>query len=137
MRKILLLTGLLAVSLFGLFSLAVDVQAQDIKGNICVGAGCDRNPGPGLFEEGGIVRNVINVLLFVVGIIAVIMLIVGAIRYVTSGGDPNSTKGAKDTILYAIIGLIVAFTAFAIINFVVSNVDKPAPSGSINVTELV
>lgn len=63
---------------------------------------------------------VINILLFVIGIIAVIMIIVGGIRYTLSNGNASSTKEAKDTILYAVIGLIVAMMAYAIVNFVVA-----------------
>ena len=54
------------------------------------------------------------------GIIAVIMLIIGGIRYVTSGGDAKKVTDAKNTVLYAIIGLIISFLAFAIVNFVIS-----------------
>lgn len=64
---------------------------------------------------------VINILLFIIGIIAVIMIIVGGIRYTLSNGNASSTKEAKDTILYAVIGLIIAMMAYAIVNFVVGN----------------
>jgi hypothetical protein len=73
--------------------------------------------GGGLKLEDGI-KTVVNVLLFVLGAIAVIMIIIGGIRYSTSNGDANATKSAKDTILYAVIGLIVAILAYAIVNFV-------------------
>ena len=66
-----------------------------------------------------LVRNVINVLLYIIGILAVIAIIIGGIRYVTSNGDSSNTKAAKDTILYAVVGLIVAILAFSIVNFVV------------------
>jgi hypothetical protein len=46
------------------------------------------------------------------------MLIVGGLRYITSNGDAQGATSAKNTILYAIIGLIVAILAYAIINFV-------------------
>ena len=62
---------------------------------------------------------VINTLLFIIGIIAVIMIIVGGIRYTLSNGNASSTKEAKDTILYAVIGLIIAMMAYAIVNFVI------------------
>ncbi len=65
-------------------------------------------------------RTVANVLLFLVGAVAVIMLIIGGFRYVASNGDAAATKGAKDTIMYAIIGIIVAFLAYAAVNFVVT-----------------
>lgn len=70
-------------------------------------------------EEG--IKNVVNVLLFLIGAIAVIMIIIGGLRYVTSNGDASATKGAKDTILYAVIGIIVAILAYAIVNFVISS----------------
>jgi hypothetical protein len=63
---------------------------------------------------------VVNVLLFVNGIISVIMIIVGGLRYVTSAGNASAVTGAKNTIIYAVIGLVVAFLAFAIVNWVLT-----------------
>lgn len=65
-------------------------------------------------------QTIVNVLMFLLGAIAVIMIVIGGIRYVTSNGDASSTKGAKDTIMYAVIGLIVALIAYAIVNFVIT-----------------
>lgn len=65
------------------------------------------------------IKTVVNVLLFILGAIAVVMIIIGGIRYATSGGDASSTKAAKDTILYAVIGLVVAILAYAIVNFII------------------
>src|SRR5665648_19061 len=56
-------------------------------------------------------KTVTNILLFLIGAISVIMLIIGGFRYVVSAGDSGATKGAKDTILYAVIGIIVAVLA--------------------------
>lgn len=69
-----------------------------------------------------ILRNVINTLLFVGGIIAVVMIIVGGIRYVVSAGDSQSANTAKDTILYAVVGLVVAIMSYAIVNFVLNRI---------------
>lgn len=66
------------------------------------------------------VKNVINFLLYAIGVIAVIMIIWGGIKYATSAGDSNKVTSAKNTILYAVIGLIVAIFAFAIVNFVLT-----------------
>lgn len=66
------------------------------------------------------IKIVVNALLFVVGILSVIMIIVGAFRYVTSAGNPSAVTGAKNTIIYAVIGLVVAFLAFAIVNWVLN-----------------
>jgi hypothetical protein len=69
--------------------------------------------------QASIFQNVANILIFLVGAISVIMLIIGGLRYVLSSGEASAVKGAKDTILYAIIGIIVASLAFAAVNFVV------------------
>jgi Type IV secretion system pilin len=66
--------------------------------------------------------TVANLLIFLVGAVAVIMLIIGGLRYVLSQGNSTSIEGAKNTILYAIIGIIVAILAFAAVNFVVQKV---------------
>ena len=64
--------------------------------------------------------NVIKTLLFVIGAVSVLMLIIGGIRYVISSGNQTAVEGAKNTILYAIIGLIIAFVAWGIVDFVIS-----------------
>lgn len=79
-----------------------------------------------LFGSGSIFTTVVNVLLFIIGAISVIMLIIGGIRYTLSAGDSGNVTAAKNTILYAIVGLIVAFLAFAIVNFVLSSVSNTA-----------
>ena len=67
----------------------------------------------------GIIKTIINTLIFIIGMVAVIMIILGGISYATSQGDPAKVKKGKDTILYGIIGVIVALLAFAIVNFVI------------------
>lgn len=66
-------------------------------------------------------KDIVNVLLFILGAIAVIMIVVGGIRYTLSGGDSSQTKAAKDTVLYSVVGLIVAILAYAIVNFVLNS----------------
>jgi hypothetical protein len=67
---------------------------------------------------------IINILLFIIGAIAVIMIIIGGIRYTTSNGDQAQVTSAKNTILYAIVGLVVAIMAFAIVNFVLASLNR-------------
>lgn len=67
-----------------------------------------------------VIHTIINVILFVLGAVAVVMIIIGGVTYTTSGGDAAAVKKAKDTILYSVVGLVVAFLAFAIVNFVIS-----------------
>ncbi|MBR3135017.1 hypothetical protein IKG54_00415 [Candidatus Saccharibacteria bacterium] len=70
----------------------------------------------------GVFTNITNTILYVVGVISVIMLIYGGLRYVVSGGDSKKVTDAKNTILYAIIGLIIAILSFAIVNFVLNSI---------------
>jgi len=67
----------------------------------------------------GFVGTLVNVLLYILGAISVIVLIIGGILYVISGGNSSSVAKAKNTITYAIVGLIVSFLAYAIVNWVV------------------
>jgi hypothetical protein len=70
-------------------------------------------------DLGSNIQNVVNMMLFLLGAIAVVMIVIGGIRYTTSNGDSSNIKAAKDTILYAAVGLIIAIMAYAIVNFVV------------------
>lgn len=66
-----------------------------------------------------LIIQIINWILAIVALIAVIMLIYGGVRYIVSGGDDQQTTAAKNTILYAIVGLIVVGLSWAIVNFIV------------------
>ena len=91
-----------------------------------VQGGADKGRGEGvptqLFGEGntGIFTQMVNMMLFTVGILSVIMLIYGGLRYILSNGDSKKVDAAKNTILYAIVGLIIAMLSYAIINFIIS-----------------
>lgn len=65
-----------------------------------------------------IFRNVITWALIVAGILALFYLIYGGIRYIRSGGDQEKVKGARETLTYALIGLIIIVLSFGIINFI-------------------
>ncbi len=96
---------------------ADSARGTDQQGN----AGClfgieDNCEGQGIF------RTITNVLLFIIGAISVIMLIIGGIRYTISNGDSSAVTSAKNTILYAVIGIIVAVLAYAIVNFVLGSI---------------
>ena len=86
-----------------------------------------------LFGVGGVLTTVTNILLFVVGALSVIMLIVGGLRYVVSGGNSTAVTAAKNTILYAIVGLVIAFLAYAAINFVINTLAPGSTAGYTNV----
>lgn len=74
-----------------------------------------------LFGTTGIFTTISNVMLFLVGAVSVIMVVVGGLRYVISGGNSASVGAAKNTILYAIVGLVIALLAYAIVNFVIGS----------------
>lgn len=110
--------GLSAVTVPVLTPNAVSAQSATDKIKEGVGkVGGDQNK-TSLEDQ---IKTITNVLLFIIGAIAVIMIIIGGIRYVTSNGDASQTKAAKDTILYAVIGVIVAILAYAIVNFVITS----------------
>lgn len=70
----------------------------------------------------GVLTRISNVILMIVGSISVVMLIYGGFRYIISGGDSKKVTDAKNTILYAIIGLVICILAYAIVNFVIASV---------------
>lgn len=96
--------------------------------NIQNGAECAKANGTrgDLFEEGGIFQTIANTLIFLVGAIAVLFLIIGGLRYVVSNGDPKNVEAAKNTILYAIVGIVVAVLSFAAVQFVINAFTSPA-----------
>ena len=65
-----------------------------------------------------IITTIINVMLFIAGALAVIMIIYGGIRYITAHGDEKQVKVAKDTIVYSVTGLIIAILAYALVTFI-------------------
>lgn len=71
-----------------------------------------------------VIKNVTDTLLFAIGIISVIMIIVGGIKYTTSDGDSGKASSAKNTVLYAVIGLVIAILAYAIVQFVMTQLTK-------------
>lgn len=74
-----------------------------------------------IFGNTGIFTTVTNILLFLIGVLSVIMLIIGGLRYVLSGGNATAVTAAKNTILYAIVGIVVAILAYAIVHFVINS----------------
>jgi len=68
----------------------------------------------------GVVAKIINIAMMAAGMVAVIYLIIGGFRYVTSGGNAEAIEGAKATILNAIIGLIIIFISFLLVNYILT-----------------
>ena len=74
----------------------------------------------GKADIGDIITDIVNALLFILAAIAVVMIVIGGIRYTISQGESSAVSSAKNTILYAVIGLAVALFAYAIVNFVIT-----------------
>ncbi|MEI8072929.1 MAG: pilin [Candidatus Saccharibacteria bacterium] len=117
MKNKFLLTAGAASSVAATMANRVYAASCDLTSGVSSGAQCAQgsSTATNLADQ---IKTVTNTLLYVLGIIAVIMIIVGGLRYALSGGNENATRGAKDTILYAVIGLVVASLAFAIVNYV-------------------
>ena len=101
------------------------VSAADSKEQLCKGTGGTYSGGTCTSGDsrniGTIMQSIINILLFLVGAVSVIMIVLGGFRYVASAGDQNAVTGAKNTILYAVIGLVIAFLGRAAVSFIVSS----------------
>ena len=103
-----------------------DLTAEEIK-QLKDAAGCNTDSSNTLNSH---LLNIINVAISIVGIIAVVVIVMGGQRYVTSAGDPGKTKSAKDMILYAVVALVVAGLAFAIVNFVSNAIKSDTNTGA-------
>ena len=90
-----------------------------VNGGASGGAACATPNGvPSTLSVSSLFGTVANVLIFIVGGISVIVLIIGGLRYVVSAGNAAQVQGAKNTILYAIVGIVISVAAFALVNFV-------------------
>jgi len=96
---------------------------EQIQCGACGAAGtatCDPSPAPKKLSD--TIATVINIISIFGGALAVIMIIVGGFRYITSGGSAEATKGARNTIVYALVGLVIIGTAQIIVHFVINGV---------------
>ncbi len=104
---------------FGLALSPVYVGAVDTKAEIC-----KKEPDSPLCKKQKsvpeFIKDLVNTLLFILGAVAVIVIILSGVFYVTSIGDSNLIAKAKNTLLYAVVGLVVAIMAYAIVNFVIN-----------------
>ena len=127
-KKIHLIIVALAVSLgvSGAILAPTATYAACTSAADCVQDGADKAGGKSsnTADPKEIIQTIVRILLFLIGAVSVIMIIIGGFRYVISQGDSGAVTSAKNTILYAVIGLIVAIFAWAIVDFVVDNLAK-------------
>ena len=129
MKKLIIGAISAAMVLVGLAAVPVSAAVICPEGTSRVGEVVNSYALCNLEEEEGsptklwdTINGIINVILAALGIAAVFMIILGGVWFLTSQGDPGKIKKAKDTILYGIIGLVVALLAFAIVNFVLEGI---------------
>ena len=115
-------TKIITQALLGVAVVATLMTGRAMAFNVYDGVNAARADGmpTELVGENGIFLQITNTILYAVGIIAVVMLIWGGVRYIISGGDGKKVTDAKNTILYAILGLVVALLSYAIVNFVLN-----------------
>ena len=88
--------------------------------------GCDKNPEDANEVFSNTVINIINAVLGVIGLVAVVFVVYGGFLYLTSAGDSAKVKKGKETLMYALIGLVIVGLAYAIVNFVINNIINAA-----------
>ena len=127
-RTVLSYSVLGALSVAAFVTPSVSAVSGGVQGGADAARGDDQTAN--LFGTSGVFSTITNTLLFVLGAISVIMIIIGGLRYVISGGNSTAVTAAKNTILYAIVGVIVALLAYAIINFVLTSFTNSSTGGT-------
>ena len=138
LKKILITFAIAAGSVLPTVAIVQPLYAQSIADNVCKGI---LGTETGKINEGttvaacaqsgdqtlaGVMRRVINIFSIVVGSVSVIMIIIGGFRYIISGGDSTGVTAAKNTILYAIVGLVIVLFSQVIVRFVITNISTAA-----------
>ena len=133
LRRIIVTSGVALGFLIAPAALVPAVASAQANINDCLSQGSDLTTGDGTGCTAGdtatgttkiqeIVTLVVNIFSIVVGIVAVIMIVVGGFKYITSGGDSGNITSAKNTIVYAVIGLVIVALAQFIVKFVLNKV---------------
>lgn len=134
MKRILtiLFASLSIFSVLQFASPAAYAQFDASKDQACKGVGVDENDAfidCNAANSGGGVDNVLklvlNIMSIVAGVIAVIMIIIAGIKFLTSQGDPGSVASARNTVIYAIVGIVIVALSQGIVRFVIAEVGNP------------
>ena len=132
--------GAVLIGLFGFVLLTVQ-PALAITANqkaVCDSIGstdCGTTNTNGGTDVNGLIRTAINLFSGVVGVVAVIMIVSAGFKYITSGGDSAKLTSAKNTLVYALIGIVIVVLSQSIVRFVltktVANPSITCPSGQL------
>ena len=121
--KSVALVALMAISCMAVVPASSVCASGCTDAKSCVEQGANKANGGGTSRSlPVIVGDIIKVMLFIVGIISVIMIVYGGIKYAISSGDSSKVTSAKNTITYSIVGLIISLLAYTIVNFVLANI---------------
>ena len=128
MKKLALaVVAILASFNLAFFAAPAPVAAVDVNPALCRGVnavdGSNSNKCPTDSDENpvfDVINQIIDIFSIIVGAVSVIMIIVGGLRYITSAGDSGNVTAAKNTILYAIVGLVIVVFAQFIVKFVIN-----------------
>lgn len=121
MKKSIISIVIMTCAVFGASVLSTTSLSGSVSAQVSKGidtATTSEMQGKSIDGDGGLIKTVVNVLLWAVGILSVIMIIFSGFRYITSAGDASKTKSAQSTLIYSVVGLIVAIMAYAIVNMV-------------------
>ena len=121
MKKSIISIAIMTCAVFGASVLSTASLPGSASAQVSEGintATTSEMKGKSIDGKDGLIKTVVNVLLWAVGILSVIMIIFSGFRYITSAGDASKTKSAQSTLTYSVVGLIVAIMAYAIVNMV-------------------
>ena len=121
MKKSIISIAIMTCAVFGASVLSTASLSGSVSAQVSKGidtATTSEMKGKSIDGDKGLIKTVVNVLLWAVGVLSVIMIIFSGLRYITSAGDASKTKSAQSTLIYSVVGLIVAIMAYAIVNMV-------------------
>ena len=121
MKKSIISIAIMTCAVFGASVLSTASLSGSASAQVSEGintATTSEMKGKSIDGDNGLIKTVVNVLLWAVGVLSVIMIIFSGLRYITSAGDASKTKSAQSTLTYSVVGLIVAIMAYAIVNMV-------------------
>ena len=123
MKKSIISIAIMTCAVFGTSVLSTASLSGSASAQVSKGidtATTSEMKGKSIDGDKGLIKTVVNVLLWAVGVLSVIMIIFSGFRYITSAGDTSKTKSAQSTLIYSVVGLIVAIMAWAIVNMVIN-----------------
>lgn len=123
MKKSIISIAIMTCAVFGASVLSTASLSGSVSAQVSKGidtATTSEMQGKSIDGKDGLIKTVVNILLWAVGILSVIMIIFSGFRYITSSGDASKTKSAQNTLIYSVVGLIIAIMAWAIVNMVIN-----------------